>query len=406
MAKDVSKTPTPAARTEPRGARLKTPAAKGAKPRPQAAVITTPEPTGLAARRLGLLSDRTRAARNAIEHFLSDEGPELFARASLPGLVVHVRFADGRTIERCYGTAGGGAPVRSTTLFQVLSLSKPITALAAAAFVDDGVLAFDEPVFRRLRSFAFSPSRAGGFDSDGITLRRLLSHDAGLAPGDFGWAALGRQPSAVELLEGLDPTRPTAKIITSPGSGLRYSGIGYALVQLLVEEATGRPFADVVRERVLAPLGIVESGFERALTTSPELAVRHDAEGRPLAPAELAGTAASGFVSTACDLATLWALPFDGRGVLSAASSSAVIERRATDENGASCGLGFFVRDRHADRTYMHLGYGDGLNHQAFGLAHRGAVAVVLSNGERRGERDAVSTFAFALRKRLFAGIV
>ncbi len=368
-------------------------------------------PFRAAARRLGLLRDPTRAAARSVERYLDGEGTAAFARSGVPGLAVVVRFAEGREVARWLGTAGTARPVGPDTLFQVLSLSKPVAAMCALALVDDGLLSLDEPVWRRLPSWRLPAHRTGGFDPDGVTLRRLLSHSAGLNVEGFGWIAAGAQPDVRALLARDDDDARTLRIVAPPGSGLRYSGGGYALVERLVEEVTGKSFSAVVRERLFAPLGIAEGGYEPALALSPRLATPHDAEGRPLPIAGLASPAGAGLVATAGDVATLWALVARGargapagKGVLSEAACRALLAPNAVDDKGAVCGLGMYVRERRGDRKYMHVGYDRGWYLHAEGLLGRRVVTVLLSNGD--SGRDLVPAMAHALRERLFDAVV
>ena len=264
-------------------------------------------PLRSAAWRVGLLRDPTRAAARAIERWLDDTGQATFVRSGVPGLAVVVRFASGREIRRCYGTAGEGRPVRDDTTFQALSISKPVTAMVALTLVDEGRLSLDEPVGRRLRAWRLPADRAGGFDVDGITLRRLLSHSAGLNVPGYGWTdPTSRPPAATLLASALNEAR-TLRLVDAPGARLRYSGAGFSIVELLVEEATGRPFAQVARERLLAPLGVTGGGYEFTSTFAATLATRHDEAGRPLPAGGLLGGAASGLHATAPEVATLWA---------------------------------------------------------------------------------------------------
>src|SRR5206468_4132173 len=132
----------------------------------------------------------------------------------------------------------------------------------------------------------------------GITLRRLLSHSAGLNVHGYGWAEPGETPGARELLAQEDEEARTLRVVQAPGAALRYSGGGYSLVQLLIEDATGMPFPAVARERVLGPLGMSESSFELRPALAARLATRHDERSRPLKPGRVAATAASGLYST------------------------------------------------------------------------------------------------------------
>ena len=108
-----------------------------------------------------------------------------------------------------------------------------------------------------------------------VTLRRLLSHTAGFGDG-FGFPGYAQGdplPTLPQILDGLPPavTAPKAvRLDAKPGERFRYSGGRYCVVQLLIEEATGQPFARHIREVVLDPLAMEHSTFEQPLP--PQLA--------------------------------------------------------------------------------------------------------------------------------------
>ena len=343
-----------------------------------------------AAWKAGLVADGNRSAVRHVERVLDTQGRTLFEQSGVPGLVVIVRFGEGREITRCFGRAGPSTPLRADTVFPVLSISKPVTAFCAMALVEQGFLDLDEPVWRRLRSFRLPAPRTGGFDPDGITLRRLLSHSAGLDPFEIGWSESPSIPSALELLAEGGAAGSTLRVVEPPGATLRYAGGGYVLVQLLIEDATGIPFPLVARERVLRPLGMLGSDYELPAELAARLATSHDAENATLPARRLAATAASGLFSTAEDLATFWAAlapgPADeppGRGVISPGACREMLTPQATGADGTQCGLGFYLRNKHADVRYTHLGYYAGWDHHVEGLLRRRVVVAALSNGDR-----------------------
>lgn len=128
--------------------------------------------------------------------------------------------------------------------FAAGSISKPVAALTALRLGLD----LDVDVNERLVSWQLP-------DGEGVTLRRLLGHTAGLGVPFFPGCPAGMElPPLVEVLDAV-------RVETPPGAGFRYSGGGYVVVQLLVEDVTGRPFADVARDLVLGPLGMTASTF-------------------------------------------------------------------------------------------------------------------------------------------------
>ena len=169
---------------------------------------------------------------------------------------------DGRVImARGFGMADAAhkVPVTPATLFNIGSTSKSVSAWGVMRLVDEGKIGLDDPVERRLTRWHLPGS---SFPADGVTLRRILSHTAGLSVSGYrGWGADDIIPSLEQSLSGNDNGAGAVAVIAAPGSGWSYSGGGYTLAQLLVEEVSGRHFADYMRDAVLRPLGMTDSGF-------------------------------------------------------------------------------------------------------------------------------------------------
>jgi CubicO group peptidase (beta-lactamase class C family) len=112
--------------------------------------------------------------------------------------------------------AGTTDPVTTSTLFQAQSISKPITATAALCLADAGRLSLDEDVNRYLRSWKIPDNQ---FQlQERVTLRRILSHSAGLTVGGFnGYRSGDSIPTLVQILDGEKPANnPPIRYVASP----------------------------------------------------------------------------------------------------------------------------------------------------------------------------------------------
>jgi CubicO group peptidase (beta-lactamase class C family) len=159
--------------------------------------------------------------------------------------------------------------VTSDTLFHVGSISKSFTALGVLKAVNKGLLALDDPVKKHLSWFD-ADSRSAEAEPARITLRHLLSHHSGLGT----WSPIGN-PS--------DPqyhTRTFEEVVKSTrsswlkfpaGERFEYSNQGIDLAGGVLEHASGKAFADFMREELLAPLGMTASTFHQAEATQKEL---------------------------------------------------------------------------------------------------------------------------------------
>jgi CubicO group peptidase (beta-lactamase class C family) len=235
-----------------------------------------------------------------------------------------------------------GRPVTPATRFQAASVSKPVAAWGVLRLVEQGGVGLDEPVLGRLRGWRPPPSP---FDADGITVRRLLSHTAGLSVHGYAGQTPDRSPPSIEAsLSGEAGGSFPVELLEPPGSGWRYSGGGYSVLQLLVQELTGRPFADFMRAEVLEPLGMRASSFQWRRTAAT--ARPHDVDGGRIPDFTFAEQAAAGLVSSAPDLARFLAAALPGpdgepagRGVLSPAGVRLALT--AAPATGGRWGLGY-----------------------------------------------------------------
>ena len=310
----------------------------------------------------------------------------------VPG--VSVAVIDGGRIAWARGwgetAAGSGVPVDTSTLFQAASISKPVAAAGALRLVEDGVLALDEDVNLRLRSWRVPENRFTATEK--VTLRRLLSHSAGTTVHGFpGYGAGVAPPSVVQVLEGGPPANTAAvRVDTFPGSLWRYSGGGTTIVHLLMSDASGRPFAELMRERVLEPAGMRHSTFAQPLPEArrARAAVAHRRDGTPVAGGHHSypEQAAAGLWTTPSDLAR-FAIEIqrafageDGR-ILAPASA-----RRMLATEAGSYGLGFGVAGEGDGLWFMHGGANAGFQSYLAAMAEGGKGVVVMTNGDAGGD--------------------
>jgi CubicO group peptidase (beta-lactamase class C family) len=293
---------------------------------------------------------------------------------------------------RAYGTlrAGGGAPADTATRFQAASISKPVAALGALLLAERGTLSLDGDVNDHLRSWRVPESAFTAREK--VTLRRIVTHTAGLNVDHFpGYAAGAAVPTTVQVLDGASPANtPAVRVDTVPGARLRYSGGGPTIMQLMMEDVTGRPFAALMDETVLRPLGMMHSGFEQdvAPAAAARTAVAHDRQGAPLAGGwhRYPEMAAAGLWTTPSDLARfLLAVHRAHRGeggVIPPALARQMLTLQAGDA-GYGFGLGLMVeRSGTPAWSFGHGGVNDGYRAQAILFGETGMGVVIMTNGE------------------------
>lgn len=257
----------------------------------------------------------------------------------VPGLSVALTDREQTLWTATLGEAelAGGRPVAPGTLFQIGSVSKSFAALAVLREVERGRLELDVPITEYLPWFRL---RAG---TEHVTLHRLLSHTAGLAP--------GMDPTPSSLGEALVLARTEAG---APGA-FRYSNAGYAVVGLVVEQASGVPIGEALRQAVFEPAGM--SSTEAVVTNALRAgsAVGYEPlddsvrwrPGEPLAAAPWAETdSAAGSVSSTAEDMVAYARLFlrGGGGVVSPQSLERMLTSASeTDKDGIGYGYGMAV---------------------------------------------------------------
>lgn len=237
--------------------------------------------------------------------------PRLLEKTGVPGAAVAVIRHGEVAFVHTWGFArvSTGAPIRKHTLFNVGSIAKPLTAWGVMKLVEDGMLELDAPVADYLSGWRPPESE---FDPTAITVRRLLSHTAGLnvsavpsLPVDSPY------PSTVEAIN--DPALGLA-IVSAPGSVWSYSGGGFMVLQLLVEEASGRPFAEYMRREVLDPLNLVDTRFGLPPEAGRGGVAQPYEDGVPTSVLKWPGVSAAGLYTTPSDLAAFVAASLVGQG--------------------------------------------------------------------------------------------
>jgi CubicO group peptidase (beta-lactamase class C family) len=229
--------------------------------------------------------------------------------------------------------------------------------------------------------------------SQSVTLRGLLSHTSGLTVHGFpGYPAGATVPSLVEILEGAGNTAPVV-VTQAPGTAARYSGGGYTVAQLLIEDVTGESFAAVAEREVLRPLGMERSTFAQPLPTARngEAAIAHGRRGVPVRGRwhTYPEQAAAGLWTTPADLARfLLALRRAWSGDEGAILHPESIRTMLTPalRAGPRYGLGIGVFDNGGGLQVEHGGANHGYRALMRMYVESGDGVVIMTNAHEDGE--------------------
>ena len=191
--------------------------------------------------------------------------PGLIGDWDVPGAAIAIA-KDGRLVlAKGYGLANveKQEPVEPDTLFRVASIAKPITAVAVLQLVEDDLLSLDDRVFQILHKFQSPDGADKDPRLDDITVRHLLEHSGGWDR-DMSYDPMFNT-GKVERDLGVPKPVSCSDVIRfmrgrplnfDPGTEYAYSNFGYCLMGRIIEEKTGQPYEEYVKEQVLAPIGI------------------------------------------------------------------------------------------------------------------------------------------------------
>ena len=303
----------------------------------------------------------------------------------LRGVSIALTDAEGVAWAAGFGEQAPGVPADAETVYRVGSVSKLFTDIAVMQLVEQGEVDIDAPVAEYLPSFA--PNNP--WDAT-ITLRQLMSHRSGLIreppAGHYFDDAGTTLAETVASLTGTD-------LVYEPGSRIKYSNAGIAVVGYVLETIRGEPFADYVKGAVLEPLGMATSAFAPEPDVVDDLAHAYMwglDRGLFDAPTfELGMAPAGSMYSTVLDLARFMGAIFrrgngeNGR-ILSAETLESMWQPQFAEPGATEgYGLGFGVQERFGQRWLGHGGAIYGFSTQLAFLpdAQLGVVVVSAVDG-------------------------
>src|SRR5207245_2006065 len=183
---------------------------------------------------------------------IDEAANDAVASGEIPGVVVLVGRGDDILLQRAYGSRRllpNPAPMTVDTIFDIASLTKPVgTTLAVMTLVERGAVKLDASVGRYLREY-----RTKQFDE--ITIRRLLTHSAGLIAYPPNGAVIAGFPTAVREIAKLPLEYP-------PGSAFQYSDTGFILLGEVVRRVSGVPLDRYLERMLFRPLGLQDTTFQ------------------------------------------------------------------------------------------------------------------------------------------------
>ncbi len=276
------------------------------------------------------------------------------------------------------------------TMFSTGSMSKWITALGIMNLVQTGKIDLDAPISTYLTRWQLPPSE---FNHDDVTVRRLLSHMSGLSDG-LGFGDYEPDEVVPSLEESLMQPRASSgrdvqiALGRAPGTEWDYSGGGYLILQLIIEEVSGQTFEAYMQMALFQPLAMSRS-THRYIGTVENKSISYDGKGRQATSYQYASSAATGFSTSVSDLTRLVQAQLADRATsdpLRHETIELMREPNATLFGFDIWGLGtiLYAPTESGDYVYGH----DGQNEPAINAAVRinpdnGDAIIVLASGNR-----------------------
>lgn len=312
---------------------------------------------------------------------------QVLSTTGVPSASVAVVTHGQLTYAQAYGSAKLEPVVAATPnmRYAIGSISKQFTATAILLLQQEGKLSLDDPVSR------FVPGLTRGNE---VTIRQLLSHTSGYQ--DF-WPQDYVMPNMLKATTPQSIADRWAKqpLDFDPGTRWQYSNTNYTLAGMVVEKASGMPFFQFVRTRILTPVGLKSaSDFDASPTAANPNGYLRYALG-PLRPAPAAGSgwmwAAGELAMTASDLA-MWDISLIRQSLLKPESYRALeAETRLNNGAGTGYGLGLSVAMQSGRFFLEHNGEVSGFTAENMVFPDDSAAVVVLTNQDAAPASGAIA---------------
>lgn len=316
--------------------------------------------------------------------------PQLLGRFHVPGVSVAVidDFEVGWTKSWGVADVESGVTATDETLYQAASISKPVAAMASLKAAQIGLFDLDQDVNAVLKSWKLPDTPFGG--ELAVTPRMLMSHISGLGDG-FGFPGYepGEPlPTVLQILDGQPPSPlPAVRLVRPAMTAYHYSGGGVEVEQLALTDTVGAPFAQIMRDWVLEPIGMAMSTFEQPLPTELDhrAARAHDREGARMSTRwhVYPEQAAAGLWTTPGDLASLLVeIQRTLAGRSSLVLDRATMRNLVTPVGVGPCAVGFVVSQKGEGWYFEHGGANWGFQAQIVAHVAKGYGLVIMTNGD------------------------
>lgn len=172
-------------------------------------------------------------------------------------------------------TAGNSAATNCHTVFQAASISKPVTMMAALRMAEKGVLDLDKNIQTYLTDFQLPQGKQTS--DNPVTFRNILNHTSGLNSGGYwGYGQDEAIPSDLDIVKGVKPTNSDAlAVLAPPASQLIYSGAGYTLAEIAIQDIFKQPFESIMKQWIIDPSNMTTADFTQPMNRQKHQSIAH-----------------------------------------------------------------------------------------------------------------------------------
>ena len=299
-----------------------------------------------------------------------------------PGLQVCVTRHGKVVFSQGFGKADleWNATMTPTSIMRIGSVSKQFTAAAILLLAQDGKLSLDDKLSRFFPDFP---------NAERLTLRRMLSHTAGLgnytqtSPPELVWQQAKTDRTSAEMLDLMKAA--SSKLIFEPGTDYRYSNTGFVLLGLVAERAAGQPYHEVLRDRLFKPLNLTRTAVDSVTDVVPQRAMGYSND--PAAPSgfqncsytSMTYPGGAGAIRSTCEDLCAWHTALLGGKVLQPAMLAAMLTPVTLNDGSLPS-----QKNRKGEKIAVNYGFGISVGpidgHRA--AAHGGNIQGFASNLE------------------------
>lgn len=316
---------------------------------------------------------------------LNKETPTILEKNKVPGMALAIIENGEVILKKGYGFANVALQKKVTAKdgFNIGSISKMFTAWGIMKLVEEGKVNLDAPVSNYVKRWSIPNSE---FNASKVTIRRILNHSAGLTVHGYnGYNTKKEVPTLINSLNGTKNSNEKVALFVEPGTKWKYSGGGYSILQLLIEEVTGDSFDKFMNKNIFKPLKMKNTSFTINKKVLKKSAKAYDENQKMIPLRHFAAKAAAGLHTTLEDLILFAKATLNNNKVLSNKSIKSMT--KATKVSRGDYGFGYMIMNRFGNFTLTgHGGSNEGW-HSGFMLDLKSKSGIIILTNGSNGRR-------------------